>query len=118
MEINEKLLKVWKKNIQPPENNKYEYDQLVTFARGEIVLYGLVSWNESRQMYQFELVEKISDTEHKKHTAVLSSENYLFVRAAVRSAFGVYMTKGIYDEQCPPLTSETFFEKFAMTATK
>ena len=113
MHIDSKLKAIWKTDTPPPEEPK-KYDELVTFTLDEIVLHGLVSWDTARRMYSFQLVSKVSKTDFKKRVVIVSSDNYLFIRTAVRDSFGVFVTKGIYDEQCPPMTGDALPKVFAV----
>jgi hypothetical protein len=114
----EDYIKIWRHDTPPPHDEAHKYDKLVTYSRGDITIHGFIAWDDIKKFYTFQLVQKLSDTEFRKKTAVLSDENYLFVRHAVRENFGVYVTRGIYDQQCPqpkPITLETLHKMSHVT---
>jgi len=114
----EDYIAIWTHDTPPPENDANKYDKLVTYTREDITVHGLIAWDDIKKFYTFQLVQKISDTEFKKETAVLSSANYLFIRSAIRENFGVYVTRGIYDQQCTPpkpLTLDTLHKMSEVT---
>jgi len=97
---------IWSKNIPPPRAQPFLYDALVTLELGNITVLGEVSWSHSLSQYVWQLAEKTSDTTYKLFEMTLPSKHYLEFRDAIRILLGVYVTRGIYDRQCPPVPFE------------
>jgi len=102
----EDIKRIWSKNIPPPRTQPFLYDALVTLELGNITVLGEVSWCHSLSQYVCQLAEETSDTTYKTFEVTLSSKHYLEFRAAIRILLGVYVTRGIYDRQCPPVPFE------------
>jgi len=97
---------IWSKNIPPPRAQPFLYDALVTLELSNVTVLGEVSWSHSLRQYVWQLAEMTSDTTYKLFEVSLSSKHYLKFRDAIRILLDVYVTQGIYDEQCPPVPFE------------
>ena len=102
-----KLIPTWEQNVPPPEENPYKYNLIVAFAFAEVKLRGLVYWETTVEQYCFRLVRKIDENSCEAYEVVLSSEQYVSLRNVIRKYLKVYVTRGIYDKQCPLMTDKT-----------
>jgi hypothetical protein len=97
---------IWEANDEPPPEKPHAFNAFVTVTIEDITIGGEVCWDHPLQAYVFRLAQETSDMRHETYEITLSAYNYLTFRSVVRQELGVYVTRGIYDKQCPPKTMQ------------
>ncbi len=95
-------LEIWRAHMPPPCDDIWLYDKFVTLDRANIRVSGKVAWSAKHQMYTFQPAQHLHDEVFERFEVIVPSEYYLEFRDVIRSLLGIYITIGIYDEQCPP----------------
>lgn len=97
----EELVALCRKNIPPPENDILKYNSVVSMTAENRVLYGVVCWSPTHKKYQFELVQRMSETTSESYELTLENPRYDKLRGRIRATFGVTMTPGIHKQSKP-----------------
>jgi hypothetical protein len=97
-------VKLWKNSTPPPQQHPLLHNAFVELELDGVSIGGEVRWDVPLGQYVFQLGEETSNTTYILYEITLPSDHYLEIRHVVRNMLGVYVTRGIYDEQCPQPT--------------
>ena len=100
----DKLVRIWRNDIPPPQNKPFLYNAFVVLGIEKINLGGEVRWDNTVKQYVFQPAEATSEKTYKTYEITVPSYYYLEFRNIIRTELGVYVTRGIHDDQSPPET--------------